>query len=63
MSSKRKAGRPKLPKSLKKVGFSTKVRPALLKEINYQTKERGRNTVIEEILERNFCGTVPNTIS
>jgi len=54
MKTKNKGGRPKLPKSLKKVGFSTKVTPDLLRRINVKAKGIGRNKVVEEVLEKNF---------
>jgi len=54
MAKKRKAGRPKMAKTLKKVGFSIKVNPELFKRINSQTKGNKRSTVIEAELEKVF---------
>jgi hypothetical protein len=51
---KRKIGRPKVPISLKKIGFSIKVRPTLLKAINEKTKDLNRNAEIEAILEQKY---------
>lgn len=55
MKVKKKAvGRPKMPKSLKKVGFSIKVRPVLLDNINRQTEGKNRNQEIETLLEQKY---------
>ena len=47
-----KKGRKKVPKSLKKVGISIKLRPVLIKEIRAKAKYVGMNQseVIEAIL-------------
>jgi hypothetical protein len=51
MKRKAKLGRPKLPKELKKVGFSMKVKPELwakIKTLKY------RNSELESILEKSL---------
>lgn len=52
--NKRGPGRPKVPKSLKKVGLSLKVRPVLFQAIYEKTKDSNRNAEIEALLEQKY---------
>lgn len=51
---KRKVGRPKMPNSLKKIGFSIRVTPTLMEAIEEKTKNKNRNQEIELALEEKF---------
>ena len=51
---KRRAGRPKMAKNLKKIGFSMKVKPELWNEIVERTKGKNRNQELELTLEEKY---------
>lgn len=51
MAKKRKAGRPKMAESDKRVGFSLKVNPRLWKRLK---PLENRSSKIEAVLEKNF---------
>lgn len=55
MKRKRPVGRPKMAENKRKVRFSVTIKPDLLKRIDDKvTDDTGRNTLIEQTLERNF---------
>jgi hypothetical protein len=55
MATKKKAGRPKMPKNKRKVRFSVTLKPELIQRIDEKvTKETGRNSLIEGVLDKNF---------
>jgi len=55
MAKKRKAGRPEMPENLRKKRFSVTLNPALVSRIESKvTPAKGKNTLIEEVLEKNF---------